>query len=164
MRWAKTKKDLDDADVPPADRGNARFKEYKEIKSEADPDNPGKKRARATDNQGVVTTLSEWVTYNNLDSLKKKAQRKYEIYCGGFLSFYDDKLIEYLDKELKNKVTVGPELISYLKSRAADHEIFFEWGDETHADKIFVTIYINPPAGNPDPPTPPAPPPPETST
>jgi hypothetical protein len=165
MKWAKTKKDLDDGNVPSNDRSKC-FAEYHAIKVKPDPNNTQKKIAEGQDKDGnIIKTLFQWVTYDNLDKLKKKVQRKYEIFCGGFLGFYDDELIHYLGTELKGKVTVGAELIDYLTGKAADHEIFFEWGkDKKNADKIFVTIYLNPPAGNPDPPSPPAPPPPETST
>ena len=51
--------------------------------------------------------------------------------------------------------------------------VFFEWGkgddsndqngDPLDPAKDYVRIYLNPPAGNPDPPRPPSPPPPESS-
>jgi hypothetical protein len=186
MKWTKTKKELDDEDVPAADRAKC-FTVYHEIKTKPDPNNPGKKIAEATNEQGNITTLFEWVTHHDLDKLKKKAQRKYEIYCGGFLDFYDIPLVVFKNGkvvsgyliDLQKKNLVSQDLLKYFEDklesesepqpqndpdRQFNHEIYFEWGKETEPNKIFVTIYLNPAAGNPDPPTPPAPPPPESST
>ena len=108
--------------------------------------------------------INAWVSYGNLPKLNKRARRKYEIFCGGFLYFYDNDLINYL-KEVNGKVKGGgTKLLQYFKKKSFDHDISFEWGpDKQNPGKTRVTVYLNPPAGNPDPPSPPAPPPPESS-
>ena len=130
----------------------------------------------------------EWITHPNInpkyplsDDLPKnlksrKAQRKYEIFCGGFLYFYDVELEKYPKKivdEYPNKFNgaeFGNECYEKLQNFftkvgvGQEHKIFFEWGiNKENDNKFSVRIYINPPAGNPDPPTTPGPPPPESS-
>jgi hypothetical protein len=91
----------------------------------------------------------EWVTYPN-DKFPKdlpkrlignrKAQRKYEIFCGGFIYYHDVEFKKYEGK--------------------FEHTIFFDWAKR----KDKVTIYINktPTQFNAVPPPPPPPPPPES--
>ncbi len=79
---------------------------------------------------------SVWETHQLNRRFRKRAQRKYEAFVGGFLCFYE------LDHE--------------------ERKIYFEWCDK--AQKNYVRIFINPPASFlPDPPRPPSPPPPESS-
>jgi hypothetical protein len=118
----------------------------------------------------------EWVTFPNNDYPdplpkrlleKRKAQRKYEIFCGGFLYFYDEELGKYPEKiaEEYPKKFPGDQFECQKKLEAffgklevnKKHKIFFDWGKKS------VTIYIKPEPGNPDPPSPPAPPPPEST-
>jgi len=115
----------------------------------------------------------EWVTHDNLSGRlmkSRKAQRKYEIFCGGFLYFYDEELKKYPAKIVEEfpKKFPGEEFGEACQKKLEaffsklevykKHKIFFDWG------KDYVRIYINPKPGNPDPPATPAPPPPETST
>jgi len=105
-----------------------------------------------------------WVSYGDLPKLGTRVRRKYEIFCGGFLYFYDNTLSEYL-KEVNGKVKgAGNKFLTYFKGKSFNHTMRFEWGaDKQKPGRRRVTIYLTPPAGNPDPPSPPAPPPPETS-
>jgi hypothetical protein len=121
----------------------------------------------------------EWVTYPNDDYPEPlperllrnvKAQRKYEIFCGGFIYFYDEelgkypaKIVEEYPKKFNGEQFDGPCLEKLQKffsklEVSKKHKLFFDWG------KDYVRIYINPKPGNPDPPSTPGPPPPETST
>lgn len=105
---------------------------------------------------------------------KRKARRKYEIFCGGFLYFYDTELENYADKFEKYAIQKGinvTECVKHLKDyfnnklnlAGMDHKVIFEWGkNPDNNDRFSVRIYINPPAGNPDPPETPPPPPPES--
>jgi len=122
--------------------------------------------------------FEEWVTFPNADYpaelperllRNKKAQRKYEIFCGGFLYFYDEELGKYPDKIVKEypKKFNGEQFDGICLEKLQKffgklevnkkHTMFFDWG------KNYVRIYLRPGPGNPDPPSGPAPPPPETS-
>ena len=109
--------------------------------------------------------INEWVSYGDLPKMTKRARRKYEIFCGGFLYFYDNDFIAYL-KEVNGKTKgAGNKFLAYFKNKSFDHDISFVWEpDKSKPGRVRVTVYLNPPAGNPDPPRPPAPPPPESST
>jgi hypothetical protein len=164
MKWSKLTGDL----AGMSGKEIKHFKDYDSIIPDEDPSKPEGQKIAVAAKGGNTTILSEWVTYHNLErkNMRKKQQRKYEIFVGGYLSFYDEKLLPYLQDDLKakGKVDVGDPLIAYIKDRTkVPHEVFFEWGKEDIEGerKMFVRIYLNPPAGNPDPPTPPAPPPPE---
>jgi hypothetical protein len=119
----------------------------------------------------------EWVTFPNVeypdplpDRLlkKRKAQRKYEIFCGGFIYFYDEelgkypaKMVEEYPKKFNGEQFDGPclEKVQKFFSKlevTKKHKLFFDWGVN------YVRIYIKPKPGNPDPPSTPSPPPPET--
>jgi len=116
--------------------------------------------------------FEEWVAHRNLSSRllrSRKAQRKYEIFCGGFLYFYDVELGKYPQKVVDEYPKKFPgeqfgeecqkKLVQFFGRLEVnkEHTIFFDWGRD------YVRIYINPRPGNPDPPSTPAPPPPETS-
>jgi len=121
----------------------------------------------------------EWVTFPNSDYpdplpqrllRNVKAQRKYEIFCGGFIYFYDEELGKYpakiheeYPKKFNGEQFDGPcleKLQNFFNKLEVNkkHKIFFDWG------KDYVRIYINPKPGNPDPPSTAPPPPPETTT
>ena len=99
----------------------------------------------------------------------RKAQRKYEIFCGGFLYFYDEelgkypaKIVEEYPKKFNGEQFDGEcrEKLERFFSRlevTKKHKMFFDWG------KDYLRIYLNPKPGNPDPPSTPSPPPPETN-
>ena len=95
----------------------------------------------------------KWLTYpddkyKNKDvdpfKLNRKGQRKYEIFCGGFLYFYDEE---------------HPDNLKQVEQRDVEHKVFLAW---SKAGDV-VRIFISPKPGNPDPPTTPGPPPPESS-
>lgn len=121
----------------------------------------------------------QWVEFPNSDYpdplpgrllRSRKAQRKYEIFCGGFIYFYDEelgkypaKIVEEFPKKFNGETFDGvcQEKLERFFSRLEvykKHRIFFDWG------KDYVRIYINPKPGNPDPPSTPSPPPPETNS
>ena len=132
-----------------------------------------------------------WFAHPLDKDFKTRAKRDYEIFMGGFLYFYDKELLRYLKelsgKSDQTGVTVETvnKLREYFKKQKRlvnpnapdapnglemNHSIFFEWGKGAKAkgkkgeqleDRDYVRVYINPPAGNPDPPIGPKPPPPE---
>jgi hypothetical protein len=112
----------------------------------------------------VGAKKKEWVSYGDLPKLGKRVKRKYEIFCGGFLYFYDNDLMQYLKEVNGNMKGAGSKFLKYFQKKSFNHTMSFEWGpDKQKPGRGRVTIYLDPPAGNPDPPTPPAPPPPEMS-
>lgn len=179
MKWAKRHLEVEDENPSPEER-NEIYTEFDEFTFSVD-NTTGKKIATGIKHGKSDTVFYEWVTHPDLPQLKKRARRKYEIFCGGFLCFYDRDFLEYL-KELSNKSVqtgVTGAVVNTLKEYfnkqkrlsqnpldagklRLEHRIFFEWGKEADKD-MFVTIYINPDPGNPDPPRPPGPPPPESS-
>ncbi len=176
MKWAKTSIELDDENLPARDKTS--FEAYERIRVDDSLPKGGKKAYAYKNKKGPQPPKEffEWVTYDNLDPLKPRARRKYEIFVGGFLNFYDDKLKEYPQKIVDEypKKFAGQQFGTECYKKLQDffeivgigktHEIYFDWGnDEANKGKIYVTIFINPPAGNPDPPIPPSPPPPESS-
>jgi hypothetical protein len=167
MKWAKRKHEAD-PNIPPHQRA-AHFNEYDEVIITVGPYN--KKIATAKNGGAVVKTLFEWVRFPNteypdpIDIPQKKGQRKYEIFCGGFLNFYEETLREYLPEVFKKYFPTADTVfkdnfLKYFKDKPGDYEVFFEWANNGDS----VIIFLNPDPGNPDPPSPPAPPPPETST
>jgi hypothetical protein len=110
---------------------------------------------------------------NPLEKLTSKSRRFYETFCGGFLYFYDHQLYSnqagkdagYLKQLYNDHGVVTQPVIDYFKQKLADglldHTLFFLWLRDK--DHFPVRIYLNPPAGNPDPPSGPAPPPPESN-
>jgi hypothetical protein len=97
----------------------------------------------------------KWVTYpgdsykgvvmNTPFELSKRAQRKYEIFCGGFIYFYDEE---------------HPDNLKQLEQQNVEHQIFLAWSEKGDV----VRIFMSPKPGNPDPPTTPPPPPPESNS
>jgi|SoiMethySBSTD1v2_1073268.scaffolds.fasta_scaffold07471_4 hypothetical protein len=94
-------------------------------------------------------TFGKWATYCLEKNMSEKAQRDYELFCGGWLQYYD--------MEIRREET--------------DHIMHLEWKDKGKE----VTIWISPAAKNgsvpylryltvsTDPPSPPPPPPPPKS-
>lgn len=161
MKWAKTHLELHDENIKPSEIKVA-FAEYDSI-SVKSTKKKGKTVKTANGVGANNKIFYQWATYDNLPPMNKPARRKYEIFCGGFLYFYDNDLLKYL-KEVNNKYAgggKGTDFLNYYKNKSFDHEIYFQW--EKNKGHMSVTIFISPTAGNPDPPTPPAPPPPETS-
>ena len=123
----------------------------------------------------------EWVTYpgpyNEFQPLPKigpQTKRKYEIFCGGFLYYHDEKFKQYSQGKGYTDEKGYPEWKVYpdtyktpdnkeYKSVHFEHKIYFEWYKEK-GNKDKVRIYINPtpPELNTNPPKPPPPPPPES--
>jgi hypothetical protein len=170
MKWAKTTAGARDETPDPRER-EACFEEYEKIEID-DVSTQGKKVAKCFRNGKPHKQLSEWITYTGLPRMGRAGKRKYEIFCGGFLHFYDEELINYPDKIAKEYSIkfpgdeFDPLHIEKLKKFFAKinigvpHEVYFHWWEE--GNSFSVTIFIDPPAGNPDPPVPPPPPPPET--
>jgi hypothetical protein len=156
MEWAKTENDLNDEKVNKTDpKQMAVFKNYPdEIALRADLEDtyeewvtyPIAKKTEYTDDE--LDTLAHYPNAQSaLPDLKsKKAQRKYEIFCGGFLYYHDEVMKRPLGK-------------------FADHQIYFEWLPIGVAkkDKVIIHITKTPINQNPNPPKPPPPPPPESN-
>jgi len=152
MKWAQLKDVLDGDGVEDVNERKKLFREYKtkqELKD--DLDDPAK--------------FVKWVTYPDDDPLQKpfalnrKAQRRYEVFCGGFLYYHDVELKKYPEgKDANGKVYPNKDF---------DHNIYFEWfpKEKGNKEKTKVIIHITPtpPEFNPNPPPPPAPPPPESN-
>jgi hypothetical protein len=144
MKWVKFKNEMD----PNIPNGEKKFFEPIPVPKS----NSGKK-----DKDGFSEDIrlifeangfEKWVTYPVLPGLGKRAARKYEIFCGGFLYYHD--------VELKLK----------LEGKKFEHKIFFEWlpkGKGVKKDKVKIYINSTPAQFNPNPPHPPAPPPPESN-
>jgi hypothetical protein len=114
---------------------------------------------------GALRKKKPWAYYDNLPIMGRQVKRKYEIFCGGFLYFYDHRLRRYLASVNLKVNRAGDKFLEYFKGKSFNHDLSFVWKDDKkHKGRMAVTIYLDPPAGNPDPPTTPAPPPPETST
>lgn len=125
------------------------------------------------------TTFYIWTEHADLPKMSQTVQRKYEIFCGGFLYFYDHQLISHekgkatgegylYDLQNDHNLNVGP-VLDYFKTKLnkglLDHEMWFSWEkDPANGKRWKVSIYLNPEPGNPDPPSTPKPPPPETTT
>jgi hypothetical protein len=127
-------------------------------------------------NKGYI----KWVTYPGpenefkpLPKISEQGQRKYAIYCGGFLYYHDEVFKKYSKGKGYTDEKGDPEWKVYpdtykdpdgivKKSVYFEHKIFFEWFNLKGKDK--VTIYINPTPKelNSNPPPPPVPPPPES--
>jgi hypothetical protein len=182
MKWA----------IPEKDKGKYKDKDFdKHFKLlPPEPQKPPFKLTEDRRKELKDLGYEVWVIHplhEDYDYDKEKIRRKYEIFCGGFLDFYDQQLYSgqssaYL-KELKDKHGVDTKpLIDYFAAKLKEnkdrwsHNAFFEWGlgndalgtdsdgNPIDSKKAYVRIYLNPPAGNPDPPTSPKPPPPEEST
>lgn len=69
------------------------------------------------DQKSQVRKRNIWVTYKFKEPLTYKAKASYELYCGGWLAFYDE----------------------IVRSEAVNHAIYFQWSKNT------ITIYISPP-------------------
>jgi hypothetical protein len=194
MKWAKTLKELKklSATVSPSDL-KANFSIYDSLSID-DPTAPPQKtvssnkvsseafglRKTGIKGKGVPTktVFKLWTVHKNLPNMSEKIRRKYEVFCGGFLYFYDNELLAHKNgketgkgylHDLKNdhQMPVEPVMDYFrdkLNNGLLDHEMWFNWGpDPTKKGRWMVTIYLNPPPGNPDPPSTPPPPPPEDS-
>lgn len=105
-----------------------------------------------------------WATYPDDDplqkpfALKRKAQRRYEIFCGGFIYYHDVEFKKY-------PTGTGFDGKQY-PDKDFEHYIYFKWLPEGkgNKEKTKVEIYVTktPEEYNSDPPKPPAPPPPES--
>jgi hypothetical protein len=122
------------------------FEEIYLKESDGDPDLP-----KELYDNGFV----EWVTYPGpengfapLPKISTPSQRKYELFCGGFLYYHD--------VEVKQK----------KEGKKFEHQIFFEWfqAGKNKENKVRIYINITPPEFNPNPPPPPPPPPPESNS
>ena len=191
MKWAKTTKELKQLTKNMSPQQiKACFTEY-DLVTTVDPTAPitkGIKSKKSTTrafgvrkNPGKpfsMTTFHKWTFHRNLRPMSQKARRKYEIFCGGFLYFYDHQILSHkngkdvgkgylYDLKKDHNIDVEP-ILAYFRTKLSDglldHEMWFNWEkDPKHENRWQVTIYLNPAPGNPDPPSTPPPPPPEDS-
>jgi hypothetical protein len=179
MKWAQTKDRLDRDGVNNHSERSTFFKEYL-TKDELEKD---------------LMDTNKFVEWANFDTfpLRRKAQRKYEIFCGGFLHYHDFEFKKYDEgagytvengvvksKTYPKKVTLldGQE----IESKNFEHIIYVRWlredGNEYQDDednkqyeekkrdlnhKVIIFITPTPGALNVNPPPPPPPPPPESN-
>ena len=172
MKWAQTKKVLDDDEVDDQNERNTFFKEYAS-KDDLEKDLMDKSK------------FVEWASFDTFP-LHRKAQRKYEIYCGGFLYYHDVVFKQYpkgagYEYPEKEGPGIAPKWKKYPNDKF-EHIIYLRWlkedgkeyiesedvnvgsGEKKKEKSHKVIIYINPtpPEFNANPPTPPPPPPPES--
>jgi hypothetical protein len=107
--------------------------------------------------------FNQWVTHMDFPALGKKAKRKYEIFCGGFLYYHDVVFKKYPEGEGLSLDEKGKPFLKKYPHTKFEHRIYFEWLPKGNSKKTSVRIYINetPDEFNVDPPPPPKPPPPE---
>jgi len=163
MKWVQTTQVLKSDGISDKDKGL--FKEYK-----TDPE--------LQKDLGDKSKFVKWVKYPDDDPLQKqfeldrKAQRKYEIFVGGFLHYHDIEFKRYPKgggyEYPKDPDSHEPaKWKDYDGDRSFEHEIYFEWlpKEKGPNNKTSVKIYINPTPEkfNSDPPPPPTPPPPESN-
>lgn len=142
MKWTDHKGKLKADGVDPTEWGN--YKVY-DTKAALDAD---------IDNKAIYEV---WETFSDLPKKltgNRKAQRKYEIYCGGFLYYHDVEFKKYHVPGAKN--SKGEP----YPTQDFEHFIYFDWEKKDGSVTIYITI--TPEAYNPTPPKPPAPPPPES--
>ena len=63
-----------------------------------------------------------WVLHELKTYLKPDRQRDYELFCGGYIFYYD----------------------SITRNKATDHKIYFEWSQQNSSGPIYVAIYLSP--------------------
>ncbi len=173
MKWVKLKNDAD-PNMSSAEMEQGKKKKFVEIidiplsKKEGDTGfNEELKKRLKEKGYGVWATYPENGSIADFPPLGKKATRKYEIFCGGFLYYHDVEFKKYPAGEGISFDSNGkPFLKSYpeAKEKNFEHKIFFEWlpkgkGKKKTAVRIFITE--TPEKFNVDPPPPPKPPPPE---
>ncbi len=107
-----------------------------------------------------------WVTYpDDAPGTKpfkltgEAGQRKYEIFCGGFLYYHD---IEFKNYPMDSYKKYPNGITGYPKADF-EHKIYFEWFKKEGIDKVRIYINTTPKQFNPNPPPPPPPPPPESN-
>lgn len=173
MRWAQTRQMLKSDGVNARDMKSL-FKVY-ETEEELKADLCDK------------TKFVKWVTYPNAQvnakfELDRRAQRKYEVLCGGFLLYHDKVFKKYgqqggyeypkpekpgRDAKWKDYPDTYEGFDGKIyKSKDFEHRIYFEWfpkrGHENKKNKVIIYITPTPAPLNSVPPRPPAPPPPES--
>src|ERR1044072_4742088 len=125
MKWTRIKKGPNDK--PPKDQNAsfAYFPDQKSLDKEFEIRRPEKAGGKWPNNDPKQTYL--WVAYKLNDKfdaqtyLDREWQKQYELFCGGFLHFYDSK----------------------VRNEAVDHKLHFEWGTNKTGD-FFVSLYIFP--------------------
>ena len=163
MKWVKLNGEMD-ANLSPAERKNF-FKAISSPKSEKGTTENG--FSKGLELMLASKGFKVWDEYPVLPvPLGKKAARKYEIFCGGFLYYHDVEFKKYPKGEGYSDED-GPINIKLKKwpDTTFEHLIFFEWLPKGKAPKKKLRIFINEtdPKYNSDPPKPPAPPPPESN-
>lgn len=111
MKWAKVKKDR----TPPSADQIASYEYY------ANESTLNRQFAGNKDNLWVRYDLGK--EYKPKDEVVyQRFQRDYEMYCGGFLQYYD---IE-------------------VRNRATNHQLYFEWAPFKRDGTLYVALYLFP--------------------
>lgn len=124
MKWAKLKKDK-----PPSDEQLASYEYYTDqnkLDNQFSIQRPASGRVPFPPDR---TQKNLWVCYELGKGFKpkdeveyQKFQRDYEMYCGGFLQYYD--------REVRNKAT--------------NHQLYFEWAPFKRDAMLYVALYLFP--------------------
>ena len=159
MKWIV----IDDATLPPDMKNKKLFRLMKRSRGTAKDFDPN---IHLKLKQMFGKDFEIWAQFQGLGKREKRARRKYEIFCGGFLYYHDVEYKKYqAGGPVNNKypVTFIDTDGKQYPSTDFEHMIFFEWV-ESSKDKLKLRIYINstPPVLNTNPPPPPKPPPPES--
>ena len=157
MKWAKFTGDPAMSGLTEDDVNNS-FKVFSKTRGGANEDEMILTLAPATRGVGKPgqvkkpgqVTFGRWAKYSLEKGMSSDAQRDYELFCGGWLQFYDME----------------------IRREEIDHTMHLEWSNKGKE----VTIWISPAAKNgsvpylryltasTDPPSPPPPPPPPKSS
>ncbi len=164
MKWVQTKDMLDYDGVKNKSEREKLFKEY-EKEEDLQKDLADNKK------------FEKWITFpddvpgSSTFELDRKAQRKYEIICGGFLYYHDVEFKKYPKGEGyaypdPPQSGIAANWKTYPNT-TFEHYIYFEWfpknGKENKKNRVIIHINPTPAEFNPKPPPPPPPPPPESS-
>lgn len=193
MKWVKTDNDLHAEDVDKKDKRQiSAFKVY-DSPTELNADLQNEKKfvkwisypiedkpdTEYTDvEKKAISLYTKKVVIEPLPDFKnRKALRRFEVFCGGFL-FYHDVIIKRYHKGRGYRDVDGILKLEDYPEQAKDkegnvtlldgfgHNIYFDWlpvGPATKKDRVIIYINPTPPEFNPNPPPPPPPPPPESN-
>jgi len=113
----------------------------------------------------AIDLYSDQVVKAPITRRSEVSRRKYEIFCGGFLS-YHDKVFKRYQKGSGYSVESGEVKLKDYGDNKFEHKMFFEWikgkGHEKDNDKVRIYINETPLKYNSNPPPPTPPPPPES--
>lgn len=183
MKWVKTHNDLDAEDVDKSDVDQISvFKVYldqtilnadlqnkkkfvKWIIYPFDKKTPAQQDEYSDEEKAAIKLYGDAV-HNPLPDFKnRKALRRFEVFCGGFLYYHDVVFKKYPQGKGYSDEKGNPEWKTY-PDNDFEHNIYFEWlpvGPISKKTKVKIYINPTPPEFNPNPPPPPPPPPPESN-